>query len=59
LLVDGIEVRGCLVEDQDRRVLQERACDGHALALATGELGAPLADDRVEPVRKAGHQIRE
>src|SRR5262249_14294466 len=52
LLVDGVQMRGCLVEDQDRRVLQERAGDGDALALTARQLRAPLADDRIESVRK-------
>ena len=36
-----------LVEDQDRRVLQQHAGDGDALALAAGQLHAALADVRV------------
>jgi hypothetical protein len=44
LLVGRIQRRGGLVEDQDRRVLQQRAGDGHALLLAAGELQAALAD---------------
>ena len=34
------------VEDQDRRVAQQRAGDGDALALPAGELDAPFSDDR-------------
>ena len=41
-----IERRGRLVEHQDRRVLQDDAGDGDALALAAGELDAALADMR-------------
>ena len=33
----GIERRGGLIQDQDGRVLEERACDGEALLLAAGE----------------------
>jgi hypothetical protein len=33
----GVERGGGLVEDQDRRVLQQRTGDGEALALAAGE----------------------
>jgi hypothetical protein len=40
----GVERRGRLVEHQDRRVLQQHAGDGDALALAAGELDAALAD---------------
>ena len=39
-----IERRGRLVEDEDRRILQEDAGDGDALALAAGQLDAALAD---------------
>ena len=38
LLVHRVEMRGRLVQDQDRRVLEEGAGDGDALALAAGEL---------------------
>ena len=56
-----VERRGRLVEDEDRRILEEHAGDGDALALAAGKLGAALADMRVEAlpapmVRKAGHE---
>jgi hypothetical protein len=40
----GVERRGGLVEQQQRRVLQHRARDGHPLALAAGQAQAALAD---------------
>ena len=43
-LVLGIDGRQRLVEHQDRRVAQQRAGDGDALALAARELDALLAD---------------
>ena len=43
----GVEGAGGLVEQQDRRVLQERAGDGDPLALAAGEPRAGLADPGV------------
>ena len=43
-----VERRGRLVEDQQRRVLEERARDGDALALAARQAHAVLADHRVE-----------
>ena len=43
----AVEARGRLVEDQDRRVGEDRARDRDALALAAGELDAALADHRV------------
>ena len=42
-----VERAGRLVEDQDRRILQQRAGDRQALALAAGKRGAALADQRV------------
>ena len=48
----GVERRGRLVEDQDRRVLQHRARDRDALALAGRELRAALAERRVVAVRQ-------
>ena len=46
-----------LVENQDRCVLDERARDRDALALASGEAGALLADDRVVALRKRGDEV--
>ena len=40
----GVERAGRLVEDEDRRVLEEDAGDRDALPLAAGELDAALAD---------------
>ena len=42
---------GGLVEDEDRRVLDEGAGDADALALASGELCATLAELRVVALR--------
>src|SRR5262245_59625420 len=44
LIVEGAS---CLVEDQNAWVGDERTGNGYALALATGEGGAALANDRV------------
>ena len=41
---------GGLVEDHDARLREEQPSDGEALALATREAVAALADDGVEPV---------
>ncbi len=49
----GIERRGRLVEQDDLRVLDQRAGDGDALALAAGKLRAALADRRVVARREA------
>ena len=42
-----------LVEDQDRRVAQDRPRDRNALLLATGEAVAALPHDRVVAIRKS------
>ena len=44
----AVERGGRFVEQQERRVLEEGARDGDALALAAGKLDAALADDGVE-----------
>src|SRR5262245_18323672 len=56
-LAYGVEVRGGLVEDQHRRVLEKRTRDRHALTLTARELRATLADDRVEPVGEARDEL--
>ena len=48
-----IDVGGCLVEDIDRRVMQQGACHGEALALAAGEVRALGADGGVQPAAAA------
>ena len=44
---------GRLVEDQDRRVLEDRPGDRQPLPLAARERRAALADDRVVALRQA------
>src|SRR5260370_26900275 len=44
LLGPRVERRGCLVEDRDARVLEQRARDRHALLFPAGELQSPFAD---------------
>ena len=46
----GVERRGRFVEDQDRRVLQERARDREPLPLPAGQALPALADRRVVAV---------
>jgi hypothetical protein len=53
----GVERGGGLVEDQDRRVLEDGAGDGDALLLAAGELEAALADHRVIAARQGGDEV--
>jgi hypothetical protein len=52
LLGEGVERRGRLVEDEDRRALQDRAGDGDALLLAARELQAALAHGGVVALRQ-------
>src|SRR5262249_5280926 len=44
----GVERRGRLIEQDDWRVVDERPSDCDALPLPARQLGAALADDRVE-----------
>ena len=43
-----VERAGRFIENEDRRVLQQRAGDGETLALAAGQQPAALADRRFE-----------
>src|SRR5262249_50840094 len=52
LLGARVERAGRLVEDEDGRVLEQRARDRDALLLAAGELEAPLADLRLVAERQ-------
>ena len=52
-LVQGVEVRGRLVQDQYRRVLEKGAGDCDPLALPAGESHAALAHPGIEAV---GHE---
>ena len=45
------------VEDQDRRVLEHRAGDRQALALAAGQLAAACADRSIRAVRQSRHEV--
>ena len=48
----GVERGRRFVEDQDRRVHQERAGNGDPLPLAGGQRHAPLADNCLELLRQ-------
>ena len=52
-----VERAGRLVEDEHRRVAQDRAGDRDALLLAAGEAEAALADDGVVALRQRGDQL--
>ena len=53
----GVDRRGRLVEDQDRRVDQECPGDRDPLPLAAGERLAALADQRVVAVGQAEDEL--
>ena len=57
----GIERRGRLVQHQDRRILDDHAGDGDALALTAGQLHAALAHMRLElaPSAPVGEPLDE
>ena len=61
LLYHGLilHIQACrrLVQQHDGRVFEQRAGDGDALALATGEFGAVLADHGVVALRHAVHEL--
>ena len=57
LLGAAVQGRSGLVEDEDRRVLQEHAGDGDALLLAAGELEAALADRGGVALGQAGDEV--
>ncbi|MPM25386.1 hypothetical protein SDC9_71877 [bioreactor metagenome] len=55
----GVERRGRLVEQQDRRVLQQRAGDADALLLAARELQPALAHRRLVALGQAHHEVMD
>ena len=56
-LGDRVEGAGCLVEDQDRRVLEQRPGNREPLAFAPRERRAALADQRLVPLRLAHDEV--
>ena len=56
LFRSGVDRTGGLVEDQDRRVRQERAGDGEQLLLAGAQRGALVVEHGVVPVGERVHE---
>ena len=56
-LVLGVDRGERLVEDQDGGVAEQRAGDGDALALATGQPDAALAHHRLIALRQARDEL--
>ncbi len=52
----GVDRAGRLVEDQDRRIAEERPGDRHQLLLAGRDVAALVVDDRVVPVGEGAHE---
>ena len=52
LLAFRIECGGRFVKDEDLRILQDRSCDGDALALTAGEDEAAIADLGIDAARQ-------
>src|SRR4051812_37571299 len=52
-----VERAGGFIQDQNARVLQQCARDRHALALPSGEVYAPLAEQRVIAVWKRANEL--
>ena len=50
--LDGLDRRPRFIENQHRRILEQCAGDGQALALAAGQQRAVLADQGVQPLRE-------
>ena len=57
VLVFGVDARRHLVEDDNGRIFQDRACDGDALLFAAGERAAAIADDGVIAVRQRHDEV--
>ena len=55
-LVHRVEMRSRLVQDQDRRVLEEGAGDRHPLALAARKPRTALAYPGLQPLRQRGDE---
>ena len=54
----GVQVAGCLVENQDSRVCQDRPGDRKALPLTTTETHATFADDGLQTSRQPVDEFR-
>src|SRR5919107_2106131 len=52
LLALGIEAAGCLIQNQDERILEDRPGNRNSLALASRKLDTPLADHGLIPIRQ-------
>ncbi len=55
----GIQGRGCLIEQKDRAVAQQRACNHNSLPLAAGQSAAARANLCVQPLGHLHHKIAD
>ena len=58
-LVFGVEMTRRLIEDHDRRILQQHAGNGEPLLLATRQSVAALADNGVVPLGEFGDHVMD
>jgi hypothetical protein len=58
-LVDRVELGCGLIHQQQPRAAHQRPRDGHSLALASRQPGAPVADPAGQAVGQPGHQVAE
>ena len=55
----GVEAGGRFVEDEDRAVADQGACDRDAVPLAAGERRAALGEDGIEPIGQLADEVGE
>src|SRR3546814_11879772 len=56
-LAPGVERRGRLVEQQDRRITQQRARDRDPLALPARQPRPAFTEEGIEPLRQCAQEI--
>lgn len=55
----SIKGTGCLIEDEDRSILQECSSDRESLSLSSWELHSSFSDERIESVRKSRDEFSD
>src|SRR5262249_12055457 len=53
----GVQTGCCLIQNENSRIGQNRSCDCHSLALASGKFDATLADDGVQAFLHAESEL--
>src|SRR5262249_33669134 len=57
LLAFRVDIAGGFVKHQDRRIIEDRTSDRHALAFAAGQAGAALAEPGVVAERRVEDEV--